>query len=506
MKEDHIMLRMVFTLNCLILIANMMLWWPSSSAADATEVSSLPQTASKTLSLETVLSLVEAENPLLHGSRTEKLEAQGKLLEALGAFEPVLVNDLELERLHTEAGPTKTAGFNDTFMRLRHPWGIEGIAGWRKGIGDVAIADLEIGDGNQPLLGIILPLLRGLGMNPDRATLEKSKLADREALLNIQFTRQDLYLGAATQYWKWVAARKGVVLRQQALEVAKIRLRQLSRQAEEGAVAEFNVIEANQEVQRRLESVIRAQREVEQEQFKLSLFVWNDGSPLDLDDYQIPDFPAFTSLPDPHVSPSEVRGAQERRPEVLQVELEAAMNQIDLDLAKNNFLPELTADAEPSRKPGDFVLGLGYRFGLQFKLPFLLRGARGEKLQAEAKGMRLMWALKYRMQEVAVDIDNAYSALTRAEQRIDAASEALNYARSMVKGETTRFRLGATSLLLVNLRERNAIGAEIAYIKAQADFHQARALYQWATGHWTQPIAQPRTPTGFLKGVSLNIQ
>jgi outer membrane protein TolC len=489
MKEDNTMPRLFLKLTCLVLIVNTILWWPSFSEADSSETSFLPPTVSKSLILETVLSLVEAENPLLHGSRTEKLEAKGKILEALGAFEPVLVNDLELERLRTEDGSTKTAGFNDTFMSLRHPLGIQGIAGVRRGIGDVEVADLAVGEKNQVLLGIVLPLLRGLGMNPERATLEKSHLADREALLNIQLTRQELYLGAATQYWRWVAARKGVVLRQQALDVAKIRLRQLTRQAEEGAVPEFNVIEANQEVRRRLESFISAQRAAEQEQFKLSLFLWKDGSPLSFNNYKTPDFPALTSVPDPHVSPSEVRVAQERRPEVLQVELEAAMNQIDLALAKNNFLPELTAEAEPSRKPGEFVLGLGYRFGVQFKLPFLLRGARGEYLQVEAKAMRLIWNLKYRMQEVAVDIDNAYSALTRAEQRIQAASEALNYARSMVKGETIRFQMGATSLLLVNLRERNAIDAEIAYIQAQADFQQAKALYQWATGQWAQPIA-----------------
>lgn len=481
--------RLFFIQVYLVLVAHTILCGPSISAAELSETSFLPQTASKSLMLETVLNLVEAENPLLHGSRTEKVEAKGKILKALGAFEPVLVNDLELERLITEAGATVTAGFNDTFLRLRHPWGIQAIAGWRNGIGDVKVADLAVGEKNQVLLGIVLPLLRGLGMNPERATLEKSQLADREALLNIQLTRQELYLGAATQFWKWVATRKEVVLRQQALDVANTRLRQLTRQAEEGAVAEFNVLEANQEVRRRLESLIKAKRETEQEQFKLSLFAWKDGSPLSLSQFHTPDFPAPTLVPDPQVSPAEIRLAQKQRPEILQVELEAAMNQIDLGLAKNNFLPELTAEAEPSRKPGDFVLGLGYRFGVQFKLPFLLRGARGEYLQVEAKAMRLMWNLKYRMQQVAVEIDNAYSALTRADERIQAASEALNYARSMVKGESIRFQMGSTSLLLVNLRERNAIDAEIAYIQAQADFQQAKALYQWATGHWAQPIA-----------------
>ncbi|HBP86526.1 MAG TPA: hypothetical protein DD706_02380, partial [Nitrospiraceae bacterium] len=194
-----------------------------------------PFSASRPLRLETVLSLVETQHPLLHGSRTEKLEAQGKLLKALGAFEPVLVNDLEVERL-VKDGQTKSVGFNDTIIQMRHPWGFQGFAGWRTGLGDVEVADLGIQQTNQPLLGLVLPLLRGLGTNPEQGELEKSKLADQEANLHIQQTRQDLYLGAATQYWKWVAAWKAVELRQQALEVAKVRLQQLTRQAEAGAV------------------------------------------------------------------------------------------------------------------------------------------------------------------------------------------------------------------------------------------------------------------------------
>jgi len=453
----------------------------------ALETTTSPQAATHPLRLETVLSLVETQHPLLHGSRTEKLEAQGKLLKALGAFEPILVNDLEVERL-VKDGKTKSVGFNDTIIRMRHPWGLQGFAGWRTGLGDVEVADLGVNQTNQPLLGLVLPLLRGLGTNPEQGELEKSKLADQEATLHIQQTRQDLYLGAATQYWKWVAAWKAVDLRQQALKVAKVRLQQLTRQAEAGAVAEFDVTEAHQEVQRRLENVIKDKREAEQEQFKLSLFVWNQGAPIVFNPQTVPDFPPLTSTSGIHARETDVDLAQQRRPEILQITLEAARNHIDLGVAKNNLLPDLRAEAEPTRKPGEFVLGLGYRFGLQLSFPFLQKDATGQQLQMKAKAERLLWDQQYRMQQVALDIDNANSALFRAKERMEAASQALSYARSLVKGERTRFQLGATNLLFVNLRERNVVDAEIISIQAQAEYHQAQAFYQWAIGHWTQPV------------------
>ena len=50
------------------------------------------------LTLDEVLAWVDRAHPLLKGAGTEKIVAKGKLLRALGAFEPTLVNDTEVER------------------------------------------------------------------------------------------------------------------------------------------------------------------------------------------------------------------------------------------------------------------------------------------------------------------------------------------------------------------------------------------------------------------------
>ena len=443
------------------------------------------QATGSTLSLDKVLELVEEGHPLLNGSRTEKLKARGRLLKALGAFEPAFVNDWELERLVSD-GSTKSVGFNDTVLEVRHPWGISGFAGFRAGIGDVEIADLSVGDDNQPLLGIALPLLRGFMINPEHAELKKSKLADKQANLEIQQTRQDLYRGAATQFWSWVAKWKSTQLRERALKVAKVRFTQLSKQAKNGAVAPFDVTDANQEVQRRLENFIRAKRGAEKEQIKLALFLWKDNNPLNLTDTVPPHFPDNTATIAFEQLGTHKQQAIQWRPEVALVQLEAERNNIDLDLANNNFLPDLQADAEPSRKPGEFVLGLGYRFGVKFSFPFLQKAARGEALQMEGKAQQLKFLQQYRIQQVSLDVENAYSAVKRTKERITASHEALNLARELQKGERTRFRLGASSLVLVNLRERNVVKAAIDLIRAKADYLKALALYNWATGKWVK--------------------
>ena len=440
-------------------------------------------TPNSILTLQEVLIQVEQGHPLLQGSQTQKMVASGKLLKALGAFEPTLVNDWELERL-VKDGKTTSVGFNDTFVEMSHPWGVKGFAGFRAGIGDVEVADLDVDTSNQPLLGIAFPLLRGLMTNPAHAELKKSKLATKQAELEIQQTRQDLYHGAALQYWNWVTAWKLMELQKKAVTVAETRSQQLTKQAKAGARAQFDVIEADQEVQRRRDRLIKAERKLETEQFKLALFLWEGDDPVVVKHLKAPEFPLVPQNPEIRQFEQDKERAVTVRPEVQLVNLEAEFNHIDLEVADNNFLPNLTAEAQPTRKPGEFVLGLGYRFGVQMSIPFLQREARGDRLQIQGKAQRLKLLQQYRIQQVALDVDNAQSAIQRARERIQVSQHALQLAQALEKGERTRFKLGATSLVFVNLRERNVVQAAEEWIAAMADYRKALAMYQWATGNW----------------------
>jgi outer membrane protein TolC len=448
------------------------------------------------LSLDEVFAWVDRSHPLLKSAGTEKVVARGRLLRALGAFEPQLVNDTEVERFISSSRPdlgTQTVGFNDTFMDFRHPSGIKGIAGYRYSIGDAVIPDLKVGKDNQILLGASIPLLRGLLINPESAELQRSELADPRAEVKIAETRQGLFLAAATQLWDWVAAAKFADVARRAQRVAEDRMKQIEQRAKAGAVAPLDAVEANQEVQRRRESAIAAQRLVEQEQFKMSLFLWDKSEPVSPALERAPDFPSNQMTPSAEMVKVNKVQAKADRPEVREIGIEAKLNDIDLELAKNNLLPILDADASPARSPEKFVLGLGYKFGLELRVPIMQRRGRGEVLEAQGKADRLVLLQKYREQQVVVDVDNALSAIERAKERIAAAADSLRLAKTLEEGERFRFSLGATSVLFVNLRERNSVDSEIQLIRAKADYQKALALYQWAIGAWakSEPGAVP---------------
>ncbi|NOS77149.1 MAG: TolC family protein [Nitrospira sp.] len=464
----------------------------NAAAAEGDSAKGLPAIP---LSMDEIHAWIDRSHPLLKGAGTEKVMARGRMLKALGAFEPVLINDTEIERfVSKDKFGTQSVGFNDTLIEARNPMGFRYSAGVRQAIGDAKIPDLSFGNGNQQvLLGGFFPLLKGLMVNPENAELQRSELADPRADIRIAQTRQDLFLAAATQFWDWVAAVRYVEVQRKALKVAEDRFKQVEGRAKAGAVAPLDVVEANQEVQRRREVSIAAQRQVEQEQFKLSMFLWENNVPSLPSLDRVPDFPAQMLSPTPDAVKAHKVQAKAERPEIREIGIEAKMNDIDLELAKNNLLPSLDAEAAPARAPEKFVLGLGYRFGLELRIPILQRRSRGEVLEAQGKADRFVMVQKFREQQVVVDVDNALSAIERAKERMEAAVQSLRLAKTLEEGERFRFGLGATSVLFVNLRERNSVDSEAQVIRAKADYQKAQALYQWAIGAWAKsnPSAVP---------------
>jgi outer membrane protein TolC len=123
----------------------------------------------------------------------------------------------------------------------------------------------------------------------------------------------------------------------------------------------------------------------------------------------------------------------------------------------------------------------------QFAMPLFQREGRVKVLNAEAEQQQLVLSQLYAEQQVSVDVDNWLSAIVRARDRVKAASEALRLAKTLEEGERTRFNLGATTVLFVNLRERNVVESAYQLYRAQADYAVARGGMLWARGLLSKP-------------------
>ncbi|MDH5668170.1 MAG: TolC family protein [Nitrospira sp.] len=471
------------------------------------------------LTIEEVLARIELTHPLLRSTGLERAQARAKLLKALGAWEPKIRNELEADRYQTynltniSGEPNAlVSGYNDTTLQLGHPWGAYVFGGIRNGFGDHATLassgpgffssaatgpvafpqDLQLFWPQQMLIiGGSFNFLRGFMINDEYAEFQQAELSGPQAEIKVAQKRQDLFLAGAVQYWDWQVAVKQAEVQKENLAVAEARLAQVEGRAKAGTVAPLDVSEAGQEVQSRREAAIAAQRKVELEQYKLSLFLWENDEPVTPLPEWAPEFTGETPLPTEEEIAADKVAAKEDRPEVKDLAIEIQMNQIDLKLAKNSLLPKLAFEGGPAMGSLYWIGGFGYNMRLRFSMPLFNREARGKVAHAEAQQERLTYELWNTEQKVSLDVDNWVSAIVRARDRVRAATEAYRLAKVLEEGERKRFDMGATNILFVNTRERNAVEAAYELYRAQYDYVLARGGLLWAKGALSKPVSTP---------------
>ena len=502
----------------LLLLFSLMMVSATALAQPVHDTSVLKAQSTRTapLTIEEVLARIELTHPLLRATGLERTQARAKVLKALGAWEPKFRNELEFDRYQTynltnvSGAPNHlSSGYVDTFLKVGHPWGWEVFGGVRNVFGDHAtLSGQVVGTRNVQSPAVAVPqdfqlfypqqmgivggrlnLMRGFMVNEEFAQFQQAELAGPQAEIKVAQKRQDLYLAGAVQYWDWqVAARQADVVKR-ALAVAEERYRMVEGRAKAGAVAPIDVVEAREEVQRRREAAIAAQRKVEYEQYKLALFLWESGEPVTPRPEWAPEFQGETPLPSEEDVAAFKVEATEDRPEVRDLYIEAKLNNIELKLAKNSLLPKLTIEGGPAIGSIYWVGGIGYRMATLFSMPLFNRGARGKVLHAEAEQERLAYKQAYTERQVQIDVDNWLSAQVRARDRVRASTEALRLAKTLEEGERVRFNMGATSVLFLNLRERAVVEAAYELYRAQADYAVARGGMLWARGALSKPLA-----------------
>jgi hypothetical protein len=387
------------------------------------------------------------------------------------------------------------AGFNDTKLEVGHPWGFRVVGGLRNGFGDRGnqgtIAHIPDMQGFYPqqqlIVGGSFELLRGLMINEEYAEFQQAELAGPQAEIKVAQKRQDLYLAGAVQYWDWQVAVKQAEVVKQALAVAEARYEQMEGRGKAGKIALLDVVEMGQEVQRRREAAIAAQRKVEYEQYNLSLFLWENGEPVTPRPEWAPELQGETPLPTEEDIVAAKLSAKEDRPEVRDLYIEAKLNNIDLKLGKNKLLPKFNLEGGPTDGATDWIVGIGYRTGLHFEMPLFQREARGKVMAAEVGQAQLALKQQYTEQQVDFDVDNWLSAIVRGRDRVRAATESYRLAKALEEGERARFNMGATSILFVNLRERNVVESAYQLYRAQADYAVARGGICGRGACWQSP-------------------
>ena len=441
--------------------------------------------AEKGLQLRDALQWVKQTHPDLRLARLKFQQAEAKLLATQGAFDPKFSGDLYYKRYNssTEPGKEKDSIVSDSAVSVLTRYGLILEGGYRSARGDLSSTVQPVGEGGEYYANVIMPLLRYRGVNPFNIAEKKAVLALKQAALELQEKELAVQEKAGEVYWEWVAAKRLQQISQQLLDLGKMRVAQVRKRVDAGDLPEILFIETQKEVQKRQAQVAKDTLSLQKASIKLSLALWN----TELNDGRLNILPTWTPKEGKLPTPQAIESAKMQEsgklalvrmnPQLLTFPLSQDIAKLEVDLAKQAFIPKLDAYLSPSVQTGAEGIGPALKAGVKYEIPLRNRLGRGKLRIAELDvlAVDIEYALAYqrltaRLEQILAEIEGQY-AIYLASRNEWQTNQALE------RGERIRFEMGDSTLFVLNIRERETAEAFRKVIEAEQAYHQAILNY-----------------------------
>lgn len=436
------------------------------------------------LALNEVLSAAVRAFPSLLAAEQRKETAAGERLAAEGGFDTLLKS----QNRWAVAGLYENRNYDVSLEQPTGLWGTTFFGGWRRGLGDYPVYEgksLTATDG-EARVGVSVPLWRNGPIDRRRAGLKQAELGELIAGHEYDQALIELRRAAAHRYWDWVLAGRRLRVAEAMLDIAEKRDVGIRRRVATGDIAEFEAVDNQRAILERRERQVAARRMLEQTAIQLSLY-WRDeqGQPRLPEEGRLPT--GFPSLEPAQAADfaAALETAQASRPELQRLDLQQRQTETELELQRNQQAPGVDFSVMGARDigPGKDKLNREELYlGLNIDIPLQRRVAGGRVQAAAANLQRLKLEQQMANDRIAAEVRDALSALSAARQRLELAGRQRQAAQRLEQGERTRFELGDSTLLFVNLREIAGGDAALMEAEAAAALFKAQADYQAALG------------------------
>ncbi|MCB0570588.1 MAG: TolC family protein [Phaeodactylibacter sp.] len=461
------------------LVLWMILCWPLWAGAQGGD-------SARVYTQEAFFSRVLANHPVAKQARL--LDEQSEALErqARGGFDPKLYAGWSQKNFDKK----EYYALGEGGLKIPTWYGVEAKAAYALADGVYLNPERNLPDAGQAILGLTVPLGRGLVIDDRRAALRQAALmaqaneAERQSILN------SLLLDAAAAYWDWATAYNQLQVQQRALGQAQGRFDAIVENFILGDKPAVDTLETLIQLQTRRAGLLDAALAYRNAGLRLSNFLWNeDGAPLEITGQLRP--PLLEALP-VQMPPDNVwaiqQNAGQSHPDIRAYSAKLGQLEVSRRLAAEQLKPRLDVEynilGDGFNLVGntDALLTQNYKWGLNFELPLLLRKERGKLQLARLKIQETEYGLLQKQLEVRNKVESYYNELDNLRQQAALAAENVQSYQALLQAELQMFDYGESSVFLVNSREQKLIEAELKLAAFRGKFFKALTGLEWAAG------------------------
>ncbi|MDG1516459.1 MAG: TolC family protein [Flavobacteriales bacterium] len=435
------------------------------------------------LAFDEFLSKVVNHHPLSLSASYKVKIGDGKLLKARGSFDPKLSSNLTQKRYRNKDYFTNLdAGFKiPTWYGINIKGGYENTKG--------LYLNPESNTPNNGLwnLGGSINLGKGLLIDQRRAILKEAKLISENSILEQKLVINQLMLEASVNYWNWFKAYNNQLIYKKALTVAEERFKNIKTSAEFGDKPFVDTLKSFITLQERKLSLEQSSLFLQNKQRSLEVYLWHEGNiPLQIDGLNPAIYEGIT-FPQPQKEMSaQIDNWTASHPEILLIKNNLEISRIDLKLKRENIKPTVQIRYN-SLSPEIEDINFNnydidnYKWGAKVSVPLFLRKERGELRISNYKLKDLEAKTILKIEKTKFEIEKSLNNWESFNNQIKLQIKNLNAYKDLYLAEKKLFKLGESSLFLLNFRDNERINAQIKYIKVLTDGLMEKAVFDYQT-------------------------
>jgi outer membrane protein TolC len=356
-------------------------------------------------------------------------------------------------------------------------------------------------------------LLQGFGRAVNGRNIRVQK--NNVKVSALQFKQQIVATvsAALNLYWDLVSFDADVRARRREVSTAQQLLDDNKKLVQYGTAAPIEITRAESQLYASQQDLVTSETNLMQQETILKNYLSRNGVAdagltslhiVPLDKFQIPDKDEARPLEDL------IRQALAARPEMEQVRLNLASNQMNLVGIKNSLKPTLQAFAEVTNNglsgaltaqgvleggSGPLVGGYGnllsqifrrdypnYSAGVSLNIPLRNRAAQADYATSLLQLRTSELNLRKNINQIRVDVQNDMVGLQQARARYEAAVKSRVLQEQTLAGDQKRYALGATVAFQVVQDQRDLANAQSSEVQSMANYTHARIALDQALG------------------------
>lgn len=448
--------------------------------------------STKVFTLDNYLKWVRAYHPVIQQANLLSNKADASLLEARGTLDPKWFGDYEDKSFDQK----NYFRIGEAGLKIPTWWGVDVKLAYTWSNGQFLNPEGSLPANGQAVVGVEVPLLQGLVFDQRRAMVQQAQLlkdgneAMRKTVVN------ELLLKAIETYWKWAYKNQVLQIYANSLSLSQDRFQLIKTSFEQGDKPAIDTLESLIQIQNRQIQYEQAKVDFRNATLELSNFLWFENlTPLEVSENLKPEnllanWNFLEEKPDPEF----IRNINNLHPELQAIFVKQQQLEIKERLKREQFKPDLRFNYNFLGTGLDLVGGNStestvnnlvtenYKWGVNFNYPLFLRKERAGLQLVKIEQLENQYKLNEKQLKISNKINAIYQQLEVTFGQINTLeSMVVNY-QFLLDAETEKFRVGESSIFLLNSREQKLIEAQMKLNKLQSEFQKLKWKLRGAKG------------------------